>query len=92
MRSLGSSLFKTAPIISPSGNFVGRSFSEWTPMSILKFSWASSISLVNKPLLPIVEIFLSKNLSPEVLKNFCSTLLKYFAPKKIFKDLRKILT
>ncbi|CDF34734.1 unnamed protein product [Chondrus crispus] len=50
----------------PSGSHVGTSFMEWTAISISLFSWATSISLVNKPFPPISDSALSRTMSPVV--------------------------
>src|SRR3954469_17314412 len=51
--SRGSSRDNKQTISRPDGSSVGTSFIEWTARSIVRFSSASSISLVKSPLPPI---------------------------------------
>src|SRR5579872_2585039 len=64
--SRGSSRTGVAASVSPLGISVGMSFRLWTARSIVPFSSASSISLVNKPLVPTFDSATSVILSPVV--------------------------
>jgi len=64
--SRGSSRGSIAVIARPSGSTAGRSFIEWTAMSIEPASSASSISLVNSPLPPISASDRLRSRSPVV--------------------------